>query len=91
MNRGAGTGLIGFGIVLVIVGAILDFAVQVSTSGFNINTVGLILLIAGIVMTILGIAVFAMSSTRRSYTREETRNVPGGSERYTESRDDLAS
>ena len=32
MNRGAGTGLIGFGIVLVIIGAILDFAVQVSTA-----------------------------------------------------------
>jgi uncharacterized membrane protein YidH (DUF202 family) len=91
MSRGAGTGLIGFGIVLAVIGAILDFAVSTDTSGFNINTIGLILLIAGVVMTVLGIAVFAMGSNRRSVMREDVRAVPGGSERYVERRDDLAS
>jgi hypothetical protein len=48
MNRGAGTGLIGLGIILTVVGAILDWAVTVTTSGFNINSVGVILLVVGI-------------------------------------------
>ncbi len=38
MNRAAGTGLMAFGLVLVVLGAILDFAVSVTTTGFNINT-----------------------------------------------------
>ena len=44
---------IGVGIFLIAVGAILDFAVKVTTRGFNINTIGLILMIAGV----LGIAL----------------------------------
>ena len=38
---------IGVSIFLIAVGAILTFAVDVSTSGFNINTVGIILMIVG--------------------------------------------
>jgi uncharacterized membrane protein YidH (DUF202 family) len=91
MSRGAGTGLIALGIVLAAVGAVLDFAVSVTTTGFNINTVGLILLIVGIVTAIIGIGVFAAGSSRRSYMREDVRQVPGGSERFVEQRDDLAS
>ena len=90
MNRGAGTGLIGFGIVLVIVGATLDFAITVTTSGFNINTIGLILLIAGIVMTIVGIAVFAMGSSNRTSIHEDVRTTPGGTTRDYEERGNVA-
>jgi hypothetical protein len=39
MNRGTGTGLIAFGVVLGVVGAIMAFAITVNTRGFNINTV----------------------------------------------------
>ena len=39
---------IGVSIFLFVVGAILTFAVDVSTSGFNINTVGIILMVAGL-------------------------------------------
>jgi Zn-dependent protease with chaperone function len=39
---------IGFSIFLFVVGAILTFAVDVSTSGFNINTVGIILMVGGL-------------------------------------------
>ena len=39
MNRASGTGLMAFGLVLVVVGAILDYAVTVTASGLNINTV----------------------------------------------------
>jgi hypothetical protein len=39
---------IGFSIFLFVVGAILTFAVEVDTSGFNINTVGIILMVGGL-------------------------------------------
>jgi hypothetical protein len=39
---------IGVSIFLIAVGAILRFAVSVTTTGFNIHTIGLILMIVGI-------------------------------------------
>jgi hypothetical protein len=38
---------VGVSILLLVVGAILTFAVKVSASGFNMNTVGIILMLAG--------------------------------------------
>ena len=38
---------LGVSIFLLVVGAILTFAVDVTTSGFNLNTVGVILMVAG--------------------------------------------
>ena len=38
---------LGVSIFLLVVGAILTFAVDVTTSGFNLNTVGIILMVAG--------------------------------------------
>jgi protein-S-isoprenylcysteine O-methyltransferase Ste14 len=43
----------GTSIFLIAVGAVLRFAVNVSTSGFNIHTVGVILMIVGIVGLLL--------------------------------------
>jgi len=40
---------IGSSIVLIAIGAILDFAVKVNNSHFNVNTIGLILMIVGAV------------------------------------------
>ena len=40
---------VGTSLLLIAVGAILRFAVSVTTSGFNIHTIGLILMIVGIV------------------------------------------
>jgi hypothetical protein len=39
---------IGVSLILIAVGAILAFAVHVSTSGFNVHTVGYILLAVGV-------------------------------------------
>jgi hypothetical protein len=36
-------------LILIAVGAVLAFAVHVTTSGFNVNTVGYILLVVGVV------------------------------------------
>ena len=40
---------IGVSLILIAVGAVLAFAVHVTTTGFNVNTVGYILLVVGIV------------------------------------------
>jgi hypothetical protein len=39
---------LGTSIVLIAIGAILDFAVNVTSSGFNIHTIGVILMIVGV-------------------------------------------
>ena len=72
-------------------GAILDFAVNVTASGFNLNTIGLILLIVGIVAFLAGLVVVMTASSRRSYIQENVRQVPGGQQRVVEQRDNLAS
>ena len=46
---------VGTSIVLIAVGAILRFAVSVTTSGFNLHTIGLILMIVGALGLVLSI------------------------------------
>ncbi|HUB69458.1 MAG TPA: DUF6458 family protein [Acidimicrobiales bacterium] len=87
MYRGAGTGLIGLGLVLVVVGAVLSWAVTVTTTGFNINTVGVILLVVGIISVIIGGAVFFAGSNRRAVSRESIQYTPSGRERVVEHQD----
>jgi hypothetical protein len=85
MNRGAG--LMGFGVVLVVVGAILEFAVTASAKGFNIHTVGVILLIVGAVSFVVGLALMISGGSRRSSVHEVVQNTPSGQERTVEQRD----
>jgi hypothetical protein len=59
----------GGSILLIVVGAILRFAVHVHTNGFNPHTVGLILMIAGVVGLIIAIWQWAVWS-RRSRRQE---------------------
>ena len=40
---------LGTSLFLIAVGAILDFAVNVNTPGFNIHTVGVILMVVGVI------------------------------------------
>lgn len=90
MYRGAGSGLIGLGVVLGVVGAILKYAVSVETEGFNINTMGLILMIAGIVVFAVGAIVLALGGRpRRTSVREDIQQTPTGTTRVEETRDDL--
>ena len=91
MNRTAGTGLMAFSIVLIVVGAILEFAVTATAKGFNINTVGMILLIVGIVAFFASLVVLLLGRTHRTTITEDVRQAPGGTQRYYDSRDDVAS
>ena len=81
---------LGAGIFLVVVGAILTFALDVQVSWIDLNMVGYILMVAGLVGIILGIVLIARrrrsSVTVRSGTDAQTgdridttdrRNTPG--------------
>ena len=46
---------IGVSLILIAVGAVLAFAVHVTTSGFNVHTVGYILLVVGAIGVLLSL------------------------------------
>jgi hypothetical protein len=46
---------IGVSLILIAVGAVVAWAVHVTTSGFNVHTVGYILLVVGIVGLVLSL------------------------------------
>ena len=75
------------GIVLVVVGAIMRFAVTAKTSGFNIHKAGIILLLVGIGVFVVSLVMLALGGRSRSTTRTDVRESPSGQER-TEQRDD---
>ncbi|CAI9404290.1 MULTISPECIES: DUF6458 family protein [Aestuariimicrobium] len=63
---------IGLGIFLVVVGAILTFAVQVNIPGVSDNTLGWILMIAGVAAIILSFILQAQRQrTRHEVVRDE--------------------
>jgi predicted membrane channel-forming protein YqfA (hemolysin III family) len=64
---------LGVSIFLLVVGAILTFAVNVSTSGFSINTVGVILMLAGALGVVLSLLFWSSFSPYR-----RGRTVAGG-------------
>jgi Domain of unknown function (DUF6458) len=49
----------GVSILLIAIGAILAWAVHVSTSGFNLHTIGYILLIVGAIGALLSLAFWS--------------------------------
>ncbi len=64
---------VGTSLVLIAIGAILRFAVTVSTKGFNIHTVGVILLIIGVIGLILSLFWMGVWSRRRDRVVAEPR------------------
>jgi beta-lactamase regulating signal transducer with metallopeptidase domain len=65
---------IGVSLILIAVGAVLAFAVHVTTSGFNVNTVGYILLVVGLVGGLISLAFWSswggVGSRRRTVIDE---------------------
>jgi hypothetical protein len=75
---------LGTSLFLIAVGAILRFAVSVTTRGFNLHTVGLILLIVGIVgvaISLLWMTVWADRRRGVATTTVREREVPVRDER----------
>jgi beta-lactamase regulating signal transducer with metallopeptidase domain len=62
---------IGVSLILIAVGAVLAFAVHVSTSGFNVNTVGYILLVVGIIGCLLSLIFWSSWAGPGYFTRRE--------------------
>jgi uncharacterized membrane protein len=56
---------LGVSIFLLVVGAVLYFAVEVTTSGFSIHTVGIILMIAGALGLVLSLLFWSSFSPYR--------------------------
>ena len=59
---------IGTSLVLIAIGAVLKFAVSVSTHGFNINTIGVILMIVGgvgLILSLLWMTMWSENARRR--------------------------
>ena len=77
----------GFGIVLVVVGAIMRYAVTAKASGFDIHNAGVILLLVGIGVFVVSLLILTLGGRSRSTTRTDIRETPSGQER-TEQRDD---
>jgi sulfite exporter TauE/SafE len=56
---------LGTSLFLIAIGAILRFAVNVTTRGFNINTVGVILIVVGAVGLVISLLAMTLWSDRR--------------------------
>lgn len=50
---------LGTSLFLIAVGAILDFAISVQTSGFNLHTIGVILMVVGAIGAVLSIVFWS--------------------------------
>jgi hypothetical protein len=68
----------GVSILLIAVGAVLAWAVHVSTNGFNLHTIGYILLVVGAIGALLSLIFWsswggfgAPAGRRREYVRED--------------------
>ena len=72
---------IGGGILLIVIGAILAFALNVQLDWVNLALVGYILMGAGVIITLIGIVLLARR--RRSDTVTRTAVDPTGNERVT--------
>lgn len=63
---------IGFGVFLIIAGAILAFGVKDSLSDFDLSTIGYILIGGGVLVVILTLAIFMPRSRRTRSTAVST-------------------
>jgi hypothetical protein len=69
---------LGVSLILIAVGAILTWAVNVDTSGFNVNTVGIILLIVGAVGALLSMVFWSTWAGPGYFSRRRTTYVDEG-------------
>lgn len=80
---------IGGGIALIVIGAILAFALHVSVGWIDLQLVGDILIVAGVIIVIIGIVL--MVRKRRSVVTTRQTVDPRTGERYdsVDRRDDV--
>ncbi len=76
---------LGLGIFLIVVGAILTFAVKAHINGVDLTTVGYILMGAGVLVMIISVAILAPRSRRSRSTAVTTDSL---GRQYVTERDD---
>ncbi|WP_300265111.1 DUF6458 family protein [Microbacterium sp.] len=83
---------IGTGIVLIVIGAILTFAINVEVEWANLDLIGYILMGAGAVVFIIGLVLLARRRQTNSVTRTRVDPASGDqtTRRTTSSPDDTA-
>lgn len=64
---------IGLGVVLIVIGAVLIWALEVDISFIDDDTLGVILLIAGILAVVLSLLINAQRSRQKTTHVEERR------------------
>jgi Domain of unknown function (DUF6458) len=69
---------LGVGLILIAVGAVMAWAVHVSTSGVNIHTVGYILLVVGIIGGLLSMIFWSSWAGPGYFTRSRRTYVDEG-------------
>jgi Domain of unknown function (DUF6458) len=79
---------IGVGVVLIVIGAILAFAVSASVSGIDLVLIGWILMGAGVLVLLLSLLIF-MPRTRRARSTAVT--TDGAGRQIVTERDDRIS
>lgn len=70
---------LGTSLFLIAVGAILRFAVSVSTHGFNLHTIGVILMVIGVVgliISLLWMTLWADRTRRRTVVERDVAPPP---------------
>jgi uncharacterized protein DUF6458 len=72
---------IGGGILLIVIGAILSFALNINVGWIDLHFVGYILMAAGVVIVIIGIAL--LMRRRRTISTTRSGVDPAGGERIT--------
>ena len=65
-------------LILIAVGAVLAWAVNVDTNGFNVNTIGWILFVVGIVGAILSMVFWSTWAGPGYWMRQRTTYVDEG-------------
>jgi hypothetical protein len=88
VNRGTGTGFIIFGLIGVVVGAIMRYAVSLDPDGFDVHTAGVIILLVGIAAIIAGVLFLTVGGKSRSTVRDSVVQTPGGGTERVQERDD---
>ncbi len=69
---------LGVSLILIAVGAILTWAVNVSSSAVNVHTVGVVLLIVGLVGALLSMIFWSTWAGPAYFTRRRTTVVDDG-------------
>jgi sulfite exporter TauE/SafE len=68
---------LGTSLFLIAVGAVLDFAIDVQTQGFNLHTIGVILMVVGVIGAVLSLVFWSSWGGFHSSRQTVVESGPG--------------